>query len=149
MSLKSALIALAGNVGKCQENARSLKLELERGLLEVADGDLYNKAVTVTADGVKTYSAILDSLYAEAIKGVGNVLVVYYPATGISYHAIATRQDASSIEYEELRYRTNGTLGRAYQIKESSSVYYQISDGTASNKSTDVPAEGVTFTLYK
>lgn len=36
MSLKSALIALAGNVGKCQENARSLKLELERGLLEVA-----------------------------------------------------------------------------------------------------------------
>lgn len=36
MSLKSALIALAGNVGKCQENARSLKLELERGLMEVA-----------------------------------------------------------------------------------------------------------------
>lgn len=42
MSLKTALIALAGNVGKCQENARSLKLELERGLTEagaVAPGD--------------------------------------------------------------------------------------------------------------
>lgn len=51
MSLKSALIALAGNVGKCQENARSLKLELERGLLEVADSEINPWTLVKTETG--------------------------------------------------------------------------------------------------
>ena len=36
MSLKTALINLAGSVGKCQENARSLKQCLELGLIEAS-----------------------------------------------------------------------------------------------------------------
>ena len=36
MSLKTALINLAGSVGKCQENARSLKQCLEMGLVEAS-----------------------------------------------------------------------------------------------------------------
>ena len=36
MSLKSSIIALAGMVGKCQENSRSLKQCLELGLLEAS-----------------------------------------------------------------------------------------------------------------
>ena len=36
MSLKSSIIALAGTIGRCQENSRSIKQALELGLVEMS-----------------------------------------------------------------------------------------------------------------
>lgn len=66
MSLKSALIALAGNIGKCQENARSLKLELERGLA---------LAGALTPGNWELIKTETGSVYIDIPEGVSEILV--------------------------------------------------------------------------
>lgn len=62
MSLKTTLINLAGSVGKCQENARSLKQCLELGLIEASkdapwlDGAISTKKLWVNANPSTSFS---------------------------------------------------------------------------------------------
>lgn len=62
MSLKSSIIALAGTIGKCQENSRSIKQALELGLVEVSknasgiDGAISTKKLWVNANPNTSFS---------------------------------------------------------------------------------------------
>lgn len=86
MSLKTALINLAGSVGKCQENARSLKQCLEMGLME-ASKDASGLDNTASFKTVWSNSTP-DSDYADTpvtITGgdIYDAFIIYYlPSAG-------------------------------------------------------------------
>ena len=145
MSLKSSLLALAENIGMCQENARSIKQALAGGLSEAADAELYHVVKEIEADGVKTISALLDELYTEAHTSTGKIL--RYGGT-VSFYTYPTRYSASSVEFEELRIRSGGIQAHGFVIKETGSEYYETTNGTTTNSSTSVPASGTKITLY-
>ena len=145
MSLKSSLLALANNIGMCQENARNIKQVLAGGLAEVADAELYHVVKEIKADGVKSISALLDELYTEAHKSTGKIL--QYGGT-VSFFAYPTRYTASSVEFEEVRIRSAGIQAHGFVIKETGSEYYETTNGTTNNNSTSIPASGTTITLY-
>lgn len=145
MSMKTALLALANNIGMCQENARSIKLELTRGLSEVADAELYHVVKEVKADGVKTVSALLDELYTEAHASTGKILKY---GGNVSFYTYPTRYASNSVEFEEMRIRSAGIQAHGFVIKETGSEYYETINGTTTNNSTSVPTSGTTITLY-
>lgn len=111
MSLKSALIALAGNVGKCQENARSLKLELERGLLEVA-GSATGSDDPVDATILWTNSAPTTAFGATVVKLEG-VAKTDYKAYAILFAPGAPSQ--SFIEFVPASWIDDTSLHNAEQ----------------------------------
>lgn len=147
MSLKSSLLALAENIGMCQENARSIKQALAGGLADAAESDLYHEIQIVEADGVKTYSALLDELYDKAHASTGKILKLS-GAGNIEFYSYPTRYSATSVEFEELRIRASGIQAHGFVVKETGSEYYTTNDGTVSNASASIPSLGTKFTLY-
>lgn len=83
MSLKSSIIALAGMVGKCQENSRSLKQCLELGLLEVSK-DASEASAPVETNVLWT-NETPSSAYAPAIVTLAGVGKTDYDAYLITF----------------------------------------------------------------
>ena len=148
MSLKSSLIALAENIGMCQENARSIKQALAGGLAEAGVADTYSVVKTVTADGVKTYANLLNE-FAEDVLTDPYDCIFELTGGATSFYTFPTRQDATSIEFSELRIRSAGINGHAFVIAATNSKYYSIANGTVSDSSSVAPSAGTIFTLYK
>ena len=146
MSMKTALLALANNIGMCQENARSIKLELTRGLSEAAEAELYHVVQEVAADGVKSYSALLDELFDKAIVSTGKVLML--DMGNVQFYGYPTRHAADSVEFEELRVRSTGLNGHGFVVKKTGSEYYTTSNGTTTDTKSNVPASGVKIVLF-
>lgn len=86
MSLKSSLLALANNIGMCQENARSIKQALAGGLAEISNDVSYDEytedetEVGTWIDGKKIYrkyvkveAASLTSTETALTHGISNV----------------------------------------------------------------------------
>lgn len=135
MSLKSTLIALAGNVGKCQENARSLKLELERGLLEVADstsGKIWTNEAPTTAmdegDITITDSDSFDGYY-----------IIYRPLSSNTNNVIFIDKSAINDDNTYEIHHTYVSSGQVYNARRtvkltkaegSSDVKFTFSKGT-------------------
>ena len=127
MSLKSSLLALAENIGMCQENARSIKQALAGGLVGVAanasgldepsemevvwtnstpSSDYGEGTVTIT-DGDK-YDAFI--VYFLPIASGSNALQSFmYPASWIND---STDHGAGFIEYDV----SNGKVNRDYRM---------------------------------
>lgn len=111
MSLKSSLLALANNIGMCQENARSIKQALAGGLTEVAkdvsydeytedetivgtwiDGSpLYRKYVKVEATALTSTETVLNHGISNIAHIVGVDGIVIKGSTGstplTTYHS--------------------------------------------------------------
>lgn len=127
MALKSSIIALAGTIGRCQENSRSIKQALELGLVEMSkdaselekpsemevvwtnstpSSDYGESTVTIT-DGDK-YDAFI--VYFLPIASGSNALQSFmYPASWIND---STDHGAGFIEYDV----TNGKVNRDYRM---------------------------------
>lgn len=120
MSLKSALIALASNVGKCQENARSLKLELERGLLEVAGSTIDPWTLVKKETGAVAIDLPEDATEFLIIVDISNhSTCVNIPAailgeTEVSYYGGGYASASNCLESIVKVSATKATLNTAY-----------------------------------
>ena len=111
MSLKTALINLAGSVGKCQENARSLKQCLELGLIE-ASKDASGSTDPVDATILWTNSAPTTAFGATVVK-LEDVAKTDYDAYVILFSPGAPSQ--SFIEFVPASWIDDTTLHNAEQ----------------------------------
>lgn len=77
MSFKSSLIALANNIGMCQENARSIKQALLSGLTEVAsDAEMpWELVKTETGTTSITLPESFHEIYIEVEDNFHNILL--------------------------------------------------------------------------
>ena len=149
MSLKSSLLALANNIGMCQENPRSIKQALLGGLTEAAGeastlespvemetvwtnstpaSDYGESTVTIT-DGDKYDTFIV---YFLPIASGSNALQSFmYPASWIND---STDHGAGFVEYDV----TNGKINRDYrmvrltQAADSHNVVFNFAHGRSS-----------------
>lgn len=87
-TLKSSIEALANNIGKCQENPRSLKSELERGLMDMADNATSGGGSTVTV------TPVLESGTKIATIGVDESSYDLYCET------VPATMDADDVNYD-------------------------------------------------
>lgn len=73
MSLKSSLLALAENIGMCQENARSIKQALAGGLADAADNSVVNYSTDEQDTGIAWTNG--DAIYQKTISIANDVSV--------------------------------------------------------------------------
>ena len=106
-------------------------------------------SVSVTADGVKTVSQLLDALYAliDQTK-VGNHSYVKYEAAAGNYEYLAVGQHAPTA-IGCICGGINNYLNSA-NIKASGSTFFnfKIADGTNSDISSSVPTSGLTIEFF-
>lgn len=77
MSLKSSLLALANNIGMCQENARSIKQALAGGLAEAGAATMGDWALVKTETGA-TSIAIAEGtsdIYVEVTDDINTIIL--------------------------------------------------------------------------
>ena len=146
MSLKTALINLAGSVGKCQENARSLKQCLELGLTEVAkstiDGGL-DVEIWTNPDTTQDFEA--GSVTATVTGSFSAYIIIYgNKSGGIEDHMVTLDNVACSLYVTRL-----STDGKIYVFTRNATI--TTSEGTCTATFTDcktaaVSAVGTSFT---
>ena len=116
------------------------------------DNDKADKRETasVTADGVKTYSQILDSLFAlrDQTKLTGNSTLVRDASGVTTVYNMATTSSSGDV-YHTLRLSSGTTLvyEQLILLATSSTFVDNIPGGATTDHSSEVPANGVVFTL--
>ena len=113
-------------------------------------GEPLDISVSVTADGVKTYSQLLNELYALVDKD--RVSRDSYLSTG-GYNIPVVYKSSSAIRIVGCMLADAGnTYINGYYLMESNSTLYswsvKTSGNTVTNSSSSVPTTGTTFTLY-
>ena len=85
MSLKSSLVALANNIGMCQENARSIKQALLGGLTDVAastdDAGLSIDTIWSNADTTASFAG--QTVEADITGGYSAFIVSFGTTSGV------------------------------------------------------------------
>lgn len=112
--------------------------------------EIPSDSVSVTADGVKTYSALLNELYALVDKD--RVSGDSYLSTD-GYNIPVVYKSSSTIRIVGCMLADVGnTYINGYYLMESNSTLYSWSvkttGNTVTNSSSSVPTSGTTFTLY-
>lgn len=152
MSLKTALINLAGSVGKCQENARSLKQCLELGLIEASKDA---PAIAGASEIVKLWkNATPASAFAGSDVSITNsdiydgYLIVYNHDS--SSTASIDYIDASLINAEGSHYinANNINLSAGTMRKEYRSIQLTKAEGSSTVKFTFGDCKSATIATY-
>ena len=111
-----------------------------------------NNAVSVTADGVKTYGQLFSELYAlaDATKVTRNAKLVMTNTSGDVVYNIE-RNYGTGITFVKTRNVVNDYLVETIWLGTTSAYYLaatEASSTTFTNSTNSVPASGVRFTLY-
>lgn len=128
MSLKSSFIALAGMVGKCQENSRSLKQCLELGLLGIADSTLEKNLsmIPIWSNSDTTASFAGQTVTADITGEYSAYMVLYGNTTGVIEDSVIAIDSVLS----RLAVSRLGSDGKLYQTNRD--VTITASDGAIS-----------------
>lgn len=102
---------------------------------------------TITADGVKSYSTLLDELWAYKDQINNNAYIELTHSGVVNIQRVTTIQ-STSIEFSLMSTRANGAAGSCSLLRSTTSSRYIISAGTGSDESATVPASGDTIKLY-
>ena len=129
--------------------------ETEHGMYLIPDGEgatiepASDDYVEVTADGVKTYAALLNELYSL----INNNKVTLDTKLVSNNSGLQEIYDIYIIQSSELRFsnaNTDSSTAYINRIKIASvySTYYNNANNTVTNKSNDIPTTGTKLTLY-
>ena len=130
--------------------------EQNRGVIVIKDANpIYvpsNNAVSVTADGVKTYGQLFSELYAlaDATKVTRNAKLVMTNTSGDVIYNIE-RNYGTGITFVKTRNVVNDYLVETIWLGTTSAYYLaatEASSTTFTNSTNSVPASGVRFALY-
>lgn len=130
--------------------------EQNRGVIVIKDANPSylpsDNAVSVTADGVKTYGQLFNELYAltDATKVTRNAkLTMSNTSGGLIYNI--ERNYGTSITFIKSRNIISDYLVETIWLGPTSTYYLattEASSTTFTNSTNTVPASGITFTLY-
>ena len=141
MSLKSSLLALAENIGMCQENARSIKQALAAGLADAGAADVTVNPWTL----VKTETGQVDITLPESFDELLCVITPPSPATKLSIVIPKADLGESAAGYASGRYAGASTY-------ESGTVNVSLAKATLSYvqvSGTDVAANTKLSVYYR
>lgn len=123
------------------------KTSLVNAINEVAGGGL-SIIKSVTADGVKTYSDILDEFWSEHTNVKANSMFSLIDSGNSERVASLSVISASTIDFEHVFLRTGGYGGYSFQLRSSGSSVAYGNNSTITDISSTVPTAGVVFNLY-
>lgn len=160
---------------KCQENARAIAQQIKSGgsgsdvtvtqvlssgtkIATIAVGDvstdLYCETmptpetpISVTADGVKTMSALLDELYAliDATKLNEKSVFVMDAGTSINYYNYSGK--SSLIRFTGITMSASTFYASQYDIKSTGSNWFSCTGSTVSDVSSTVVTSGTILSI--
>lgn len=148
-SIVNAINEVDANEGDLTNLTTSDKSSLVAAINEINQGGNASvSSVSVTADGVKTYSQLLNDLYAlvdlSDIKGFVNLADEHENNTLTLAAPIVSNIYVTSVAVTSSNY-----LAFAMDIKANSSIYRKYTGGgSVSDESATVPTSGKKLTLY-
>lgn len=117
-------------------------------------GEPIDNSVSVTADGVKTWRELFNSLWAliDANKVTNNSYITeksstYYKVYNIN-SSMLNASITTEIRFSRMVLDTSMEVEENWSIKSSSSTYFRATNGTFADWSTNVPTAGIVITLH-
>ena len=103
---------------------------------------------TVTADGIKTYSQLIDELFS-VIANISNHSILKIETSSATYILQLVIFAAGTVaEYSLTTHRVAGFTGKTVRILSSASQYLGGTGGTISDDSSVVPTSGEKISIY-
>lgn len=103
-------------------------------------------SVSVTADGTKTYTQLLNSLFT--LIDFSKVKTTSALATGTNVMSVVAIDGTSKIGFTNLSVGASAWFASYSEVTNSSSLFRTVNNGTITDRSATAPASGTVFTLY-